>query len=101
MFNYASYCKRFSFIVIFILLIFSNGSNYFASATSEDDLKSELNENIESILDKNDFSSLDSDVSVVLDINLSFKDFVKSVLNSEEGFEYNSLLDNIKTMFFA
>ena len=100
MFNYASYCKRFGFIIIFILLIFSNSSKQFAYATNEDELKSELNENIESILDKNDFSVLDSDVNVVPDINLSFKDFVKSVLNSEQNFEYNSLFDDVKSILF-
>ena len=100
MFNYASYCKRFGFIVIFILLIISSSSKQFAYATNEDELKSELNENIESILDKNDFSVLDSDVNVVPDINLSFKDFVKSVLNSEQNFEYNSLFDDVKSILF-
>ena len=60
MFNYASYCKRFSFVIIFILLIFSlKTTKPIAYGVDDEDLESELNDNIESILDKKDFSVLD------------------------------------------
>lgn len=101
MFNYASYCKRFSFVIIFILLIFSlKTTKPIAYGVDDEDLESELNDNIESILDKTDFSVLDEDVYVVPEVNLSFKDFVKSVLSGNQNFEYNSLFDNIKSSFF-
>ncbi len=99
MFNYASCCKRFGFIVILILLVFNfNNSVMIASANDEEKLQSELNENIESILDKTDLSVLDNDVGIVPEMNLSFKEFVKSVLSGDYNFEYNSLFDNIKTL---
>ena len=101
MFNYASYCKRFSFVIIFILLIFSlKTTKPIAYGVDDENLESELNDNIESILDKTDFSVLDEDVYVVPEVNLSFKDFVKSVLSGNQNFEYNSLFDNIKSSFF-
>ena len=100
MFNYASYCKRFVIVVIFILLSFDFKfpyKNVYAIDSSE--LENEFNDNIDSILDKTDFSILDDDAMIVPDLNLSFKDYVKSILNGEGGFEYNSLFDNIKSCF--
>ena len=100
MFNYASYCKRFVIVVIFILLSFDFKIPYrTVYAIDSSELENEFNDNIDSILDKTDFSILDDDAMIVPDLNLSFKDYVKSILNGESGFEYNSLFDNIKSCF--
>ena len=101
MFNYASYCKRFSFVIIFFLLIscFSIKSNKYVLAADKD-LQQELDNNIENILDKTDFSSLDDSVYSVPELNLSFRDFVKTILNDEQSLDYNVLISKIKDVFF-
>ena len=101
MFNYASYCKRFSFVIIFFLLIscFSIKSNKYVLAADKD-LQQELDNNIENILDKTDFSSLDDSVYSVPELNLSFRDFVKTILNGEQSLDYNVLISKIKDVFF-
>ena len=98
MFNYASNNKRISFAFIFILLIFagiSHGSNF--AYAKDDALNEELSSNIDQILKENDFSDLDDYVLVVPDLNFSFKDFVKSVINGEFKFDYFFLDSYIKT----
>ena len=100
MFNYASYCKRFGFFVVFILLIINVNPVFIkCNAVSSEELESELNDNIDSILDKTDFSGLDEDVYSSVSIDLSFKDFVKNILSGDSDFDYNLLFIKIKDCF--
>jgi hypothetical protein len=69
-----------------LISCFSFKSNTCAFASNED-LQQELDNNIENILDKTDFSSLDDSVYSVPDLNLSFRDFVRTVLNGEQNLE--------------
>lgn len=100
MHNYASYCKRIGcFIVCFLLaLIFYNPKPEIAFAV-DGDLESELNENIDLILDDIDFDGLEQETEIVPDLNLSFIDFVKQVLSGGFSFRYDSVFDFIKNNF--
>ena len=100
MFNHASNNKRFGFVVILFLLIICFCPVYRNIAFANDDnLEEELNNNIDSILDDIDFSSLDDSVYSIPDINFSFKDFVINLLNGKYEIDYNSVFDYIKSNF--
>lgn len=100
MHNYASYCKRIGcFIVCFLLaLIFYNPKPEIAFAV-DGDLESELNENIDLILDDINFDGLEQETEIVPDLNMSFIDFVKQVLSGGFSFSYDSVFDFIKNNF--
>ncbi len=100
MFNYASGCKRFGFFIIFILLIFNicSTQSKFACAVDES-IENEFNNNIDAILNETDFSMLDDSVCAIPNLNISFKDFVKTVLSGERDVEYNSLFLYLKSNF--
>lgn len=97
MFNYASYFKRFICIASFFLLIinfFQKASD--ASYAQSESIENELNDNIDSLLEDVEFGELNEYVYSVPNLNLSFKDFVKDVLNGDGSFEYNSIVSFIK-----
>ncbi len=99
MHNYASYCKRIGcFIACFLLVLFFNPKPEIAFAV-DGDLESELNDNIDLILDDIDFDELEMETEIVPDLNLSFVDFVKQVLSGGFSFNYDSVFDFIKNNF--
>lgn len=102
MFDYASCGKRFGFVVVFVLLILCNGFHFKRVAFAVDEeLEKEFSDNIESILDDVDFSELDESVCIVPNLNLSFKSFVKNVINGEIDMEYNSVFLQIRNNIFS
>lgn len=100
----SSCCKRIGFFVVFILLslCFFNPIQTKAFAVNanenEEKLQEELNDNINSILDDIDIDSLDFETDFVPNLNLSFADFVKSVLVGNEYLNYNSVVSYIKSL---
>lgn len=101
MFNYASYCKRFGVVIVFVLLVvgFVPKIHNFCYG-SDEELESELNDNIDYILNDIDFSDLDEDVYSIPDLNIPFKDFVKNTLNDFQYSDYNSFYNYIKSNIF-
>lgn len=99
MHNYASYCKRIGcLIACFLLVLFFNPKPEIAFAV-DGALESELNDNIDLILDDIDFDELEMETEIVPDLNLSFVDFVKQVLSGGFSFNYDSVFDFIKNNF--
>lgn len=97
MFNYASCFKRFIRVAVFFLLIFNfNPNTSLISYAKNESLESELNENIDSLLNGIELDELDESVYAVPNLNLSFEDFVKEVLNGNNNFDYNSILSFVK-----
>lgn len=100
MYNYSSRCKRVDIIIIFLLLIFCiNPQKMNIALALDEDLNQELSQNVEDILSDIDFSSLDNEVGVIPNLDLSFKDFVTMVLDGTYTSDYNLLLSNIKDIF--
>lgn len=95
----SSRCKRIGFIIVFILLslIFVHQSIQTAYA-SDSDLEQELNKNVDSILDDIDMDELDFETENVPDLNLSFSEFVKSILAGNNYLEFNSVVSYVKSM---
>lgn len=100
--NNTSSCKRIGFIVIFIFIsiVFCFGFNGRIAFADNETIEEELNQNIDEILDDIDFSSLENEVVSVPNLNISFKDFVKSVLNGDYQSDYNSVFLNVKSLLF-
>lgn len=94
----SSRCKRIGFIVVLVFIIFGFGftPTKLAYATNAE-LEEELSENIDSILDDIDMDDLDLETQNVPDLNLSFSDFVKSVLAGNQYLEYKSVVLYIKS----
>lgn len=109
--NYTSSCKRIDFITIFflsltIIFCFFKGTfilkpfkNFKIAFADNEELEKELGQNIDDILSDIDLSELDSESFNVPNVNLSFKDFVKSVLDGSYDLNYNSLFSYIKQLF--
>lgn len=96
----SSCCKRIGFVIVFILLSFVSlcFPTRIAFATNAE-LEQELNQNIDSILDDIDMDELELETQNVPNLNLSFSDFVKSVLAGNQYLEYNSVISYIKSIF--
>lgn len=100
MHNYTSCCKRIScFIVFFLLGLLNFNFNPQVAFATDDNLESELNENIDTILDDIDFSDIEYETDIVPDLNVSFIDFVKQILSGSYSFKYDSIVDFIKSTF--
>ena len=76
--------------------LFSN-INIKTAGASNEKLQDELNVNLERVLNDTDLSSLDESVYSIPNMNLSFKDFVKDILNDKYSFSYNDLFLSVKT----
>lgn len=99
--NNTSDCSRIGYIAFILLLIIFNFTpkiNICCFADKEN-LESELSENVDEILDDIDLSDLDNDSICEPMINLSMKDFVKSVLTGDYQSDYNSVVSLIKKQF--
>ena len=97
--GHTSCCKRIGFIAILFLLIVRPFSVNIVAKAADDSLQDELTENIDRVLDDIDFSELDTDTTFVPDLNLSFVDFVKEVLNGNYSSDYNTIFAYIKGVF--
>lgn len=103
MFNNSSNCKRIGIAFIFFLLVFVGfefNCRCKKAFAVDENLENELGQNIDEILDDIDFSSLENETDVVPDLNVSFKGFVKLILNGDYQSDYNSVFSNIKSLFF-
>lgn len=67
---------------------------------ADENMEEELGQNIDEILDDIDFSSLEDEVVSVPNLDVSFKDFVKLILNGDYQSDYNSVINDLKTLFF-
>lgn len=103
MFNNSSNCKRIGIAFIFFLLVlvgFEFNCRCKKVFAVDENLENELGQNIDEILDDIDFSLIENETDVVPNLNVSFKDFVKLILNGDYQSDYNSVFLNIKSLFF-
>lgn len=101
--NNSSDCKRIGFIIVFVfvsMMFCFNFNGKFAFADDES-IEEELNQNVDEILDDIDFSSLEDEIVYVPNLDVSFKDFVKLILSGEYQSDYDSVLTDLKSMFFG
>ena len=87
-----------TFILLLIILNFTPKIKYSCFADN-DNLESELSENVDEILENIDLSELDNNSICDPMINSSMKDFVKLVLSGDYQSDYNSVISLIKNQF--
>lgn len=100
--NDASGCKRIGFIVIFFFMSLIFCFNFIPEKVfaADENMEEELGQNIDEILDDIDFSSLEDEVVSVPNLDVSFKDFVKLILNGDYQSDYNFVITDLKSLFF-
>ena len=97
--NYSSCCKRIGFTFILILLMCLPFSVSKIAYATDESLQEELNQNIDKVLSDIDFSGLDQDAAMVPNLNLSFGDLVKEILNGNYSSDYGSIFEYVKDIF--
>lgn len=100
--NDSSGCKRIGFIVVFFFISFFFCFNFIPQKAfaADENMEEELGQNIDEILDDIDFSSLEDEVVSVPNLDVFFKDFVKLILNGDYQSDYNSIVSDLKSLFF-
>ena len=76
--------------------MFAPFKSYSFAYAVDGSMQDELSDNIDNVLSGIDFSDLDNDVDLMPQINLSFSDFVKEILNGGYESDYVSVFDFLK-----